>query len=87
MPVDFGVEVTRSFVGSDDVQCVTTPAGVVAQLVHQGPYDGLRLAHATLHAWCDANERRIGKHSLEIYGDWSDDPAKLETTIQYLLLV
>ncbi len=25
-------------------------------------------------------------HSLEIYGDWSDDPAKLETTIQYMLL-
>ena len=35
--------------------------------------------------WCVANKRRIGIHSLEIYGDWSDDPAKLETTIQYML--
>jgi effector-binding domain-containing protein len=85
-PVDFGVEVTRAFDGAGDVRCVTTPAGEAARLVHRGPYDGLGDAHAALHAWCDSNGRSIGRHSLEIYGDWSDDPAKLETTIQYLLL-
>jgi hypothetical protein len=42
-------------------------------------------AHAALRAWCAANGRAIGAHSLEIYGDWSDDPSTLETTIQYLL--
>jgi hypothetical protein len=42
-------------------------------------------AHAALRAWCAANGRTIGAYSLEVYGDWSDDPAKLETTIQYLL--
>ena len=90
MPIDFGVEVMRSFAGaspdSGEVARITTPGGEAAQVVHCGPYDQMRGAHAVLHQWCAANKRRIGMHSLEIYGDWSDDPAKLETTIQYMLL-
>ena len=85
MPVDFGVEVVRSFSGEGEVQCVTTPAGEAAVVVHRGPYEQMRAAHQALHQWCAANRRTIGGHSLEIYGDWSDDPARLETTIQYLL--
>ncbi len=85
MPVDFGVEVVRPFVGEGDVACVTTPAGEAAVVVHRGPYAKLGAAHQSLRQWCAANDRAIGAHSLEIYGDWSDDPEKLETTIQYLL--
>lgn len=85
MPVDFGVEVIRTFVGEGDVACVTTPAGEAAVVVHRGPYAKLSAAHEALHQWCAANRRSIGAHSLEIYGDWSDDPEKLETTIQYFL--
>jgi hypothetical protein len=32
-----------------------------------------------------ANNRHFAGKSWEIYGDWSDDPSKLETTIMYLL--
>jgi effector-binding domain-containing protein len=85
MPIDFGVEVTRRFDSEGEVHCVETPAGEALTVVHRGPYSGLPKAHAALHAWCAANGRTIGGHSLEIYGDWSDDPSKLETTIQYLL--
>jgi effector-binding domain-containing protein len=85
MPVDFGVEVVRPFVGEGDVACVTTPAGEAAEVIHRGPYVKLAAAHQALHQWCAANGRTVGAHSLEIYGDWSDDPQKLETTIQYLL--
>jgi effector-binding domain-containing protein len=85
MPVDFGVEVVRSFVSEGDVACVTTPVGEAAVVVHRGPYAGLAAAHQALHQWCAANGRAIGAHSLEIYGDWSEDPEKLETTIEYLL--
>ena len=85
MPIDFGVEVVRSFVGEGDVACVTTPAGEAAVVVHRGPYAELAAAHQSLHQWCAANGRTIGAHSLEIYGDWSEDPQKLETTIEYLL--
>jgi len=56
---------------------------VGAEPWHRGAYGGLPNAHAALHAWCAANRRTIGAYSLEVYGDWSDDPSKLETTIQY----
>jgi effector-binding domain-containing protein len=85
MPIDFGVEVTRYFDPEGEVRCVETPEGEAAVLVHHGPYGELPGAHAALHAWCASNGRTIGTHSLEVYGDWSDDPGKLETTIQYLL--
>jgi effector-binding domain-containing protein len=85
MPIDFGVEVTRAFETEGEVHCVETPVGEAAELVHVGAYTGLPTAHAALHAWCAANGRQIGGYSLEIYGDWTDDPSKLETTIQYLL--
>lgn len=85
MPIDFGVEVIRRFESAGEVRCIETPAGEAAVLVHRGDYGGLPHAHAALHAWCAANGRAIGAWSLEIYGDWSDDPSKLETTVQYLL--
>jgi effector-binding domain-containing protein len=85
MPIDFGVEVVRPFVAEDDVACVTTPAGEAAVVIHRGPYATIPAAHQALHHWCTENDRAIGSQSLEIYGDWSEDPAKLETTIAYLL--
>jgi effector-binding domain-containing protein len=85
MPIDFGVEVTRRFEPEGEMRCVETPAGEAAVLVHRGAYSGLARSHAALQAWCAANGRTIGAHSLEIYGDWTEDPRALETTIQYLL--
>lgn len=85
MPVDFGVEVTRRFEPDGEVRCVETPAGQAAVVEHRGPYSGIPEAHAALHAWCAANGRRIGRYSLEIYGDPSNDPSQTVTTIQYLL--
>ena len=46
--------------------------------VHRGPYAKLGAAHEALKQWCASNGRSIGTHSLEIYGDWCDDPDKLE---------
>lgn len=85
MPIDFGVEVVRPFAGEGEVTCVTTPAGEAAVVVHRGPYSKLFDAHQALHQWCAAHDRKIGAYSLEIYGDWSDDPQELETTVEYLL--
>jgi effector-binding domain-containing protein len=88
MPIDFGVEVVRPFAGEGgegDVACVTTPPGEAAVVVHRGPYAMIPAAHQALHHWRAANGRTIGTHSLEIYGDWCGDPAKLEITIAYLL--
>jgi effector-binding domain-containing protein len=85
MDVDFGVEVTRSFESSGEVRAVEVPGGRAAVAVHIGSYAKLHDAHQALHRWCEGNQLRIGTHSWEIYGDWSDDESKLETTIVYLL--
>jgi hypothetical protein len=41
--------------------------------------------HDALLRWCKANGATIGAFSWEIYGDYSDDENRLETTIVYLL--
>ena len=85
MDVDFGVEVTRAFVQSGEVIATETPAGEVARAVHVGPYERLGETHKAIHAWAAASHREFAGKSWEVYGDWNDDPAKLETTVMYLL--
>lgn len=85
LTIDFGVEVVRPFDGEGEVACVATPAGRVVSMVHRGAYDRLADTHSALLAWCRGNGRTIGGASWEIYGDWNDDPTRLETTVVYLL--
>jgi effector-binding domain-containing protein len=85
MNIDFGGQVARWFEPEGDVRCIETPAGEVARSVHVGPYDRLGDAHNAIHAWCAANNRKTAQASWETYGDWTEDPALLETTIKYLL--
>lgn len=85
MEVDFGVEVSRSFTPSGEVHETTTPAGETAIAVHRGAYAELHMTHEAIHEWAKLNRRPFGDFSWEIYGDWSDDPTKLETTVLYLL--
>ncbi|HET7543583.1 MAG TPA: GyrI-like domain-containing protein [Polyangiaceae bacterium] len=85
MQVDFGVEVTRPFARSGEIDCTETPGGEVALAVHLGPYARLRQTHDAIHAWCKDNGRTIAGKSWEIYGDWTSDETRLETTVVYLL--
>ncbi len=63
----------------------STPAGVVATTVYMGPYDQMKPAHEAIHRWARENGRPLAGSSWEVYGHWSDDPAKLRTDIFYLL--
>ena len=85
MEVDFGVEVSRTFEPAGDVVPAETPAGGVAVAVHVGGYDQIHRAHDAIHAWRAREGRTFAGTSWEIYGDWSDDPSKVETTVCYLL--
>jgi effector-binding domain-containing protein len=85
MDVDFGVQVTRSFAKEGEVFATETPAGKVAAALHVVPYERLGETHDAIHAWAAANKMTFAGKSWEIYGDWSDDPAKLETRVEYLL--
>lgn len=86
MDIDFGVQVTRTFEPSGKVFSAETPAGKVATALHIGPYERLGKTHDAIHEWAAANKVTFAGKSWEIYGDWTDDTAKLETRIEYLLL-
>jgi effector-binding domain-containing protein len=63
----------------------STPAGNVATTIYMGPYDRMKPAHEAIHKWARENGRQLAGPSWEVYGHWSDDPAKLRTDIFYLL--
>lgn len=85
MVVDFGVQVTRPFAGSGEVLSTETPAGKVVSALHIGPYERLGETHQAIQAWVAANNINLAGKSWEIYGDWTEDTAKLETQVEYLL--
>jgi effector-binding domain-containing protein len=85
MHADFGVEVTREFDSSGEVRPIRTPGGEAAVAKHVGSYDGLAEAHRAIHTWAKESGRALAGTSWEIYGDWNDDPTKLETLVMYLL--
>jgi effector-binding domain-containing protein len=85
MDVDFGVQVIRPFEVEGEVICTETPAGEVVMTTHIGSYAGLKAAHDAVLSWRAASGRTFAGYSWEIYGDWTDDEAKLETQVVYLL--
>ena len=86
MDMDFGVQVIRPFKDEGEVIYTETPAGEVAMTTHIGSYAGLGAAHNAVHSWRAATGRAFGVCSWEVYGDWTDDEAKLETQVVYLLI-
>lgn len=85
MDVDFGVQANGAFEASGEVRYVETPGGEVAHAIHAGEYARLHESHDAITAWARAEGRAFAGQSWEVYGDWSDDVAKLETSIFYLL--
>ena len=85
MVVDFGVQVIRPFQDADEVVCTEVPEGEVVMTTHIGSYGKLAAAHEAINSWRAATGRTFGACSWEIYGDWTEDEAKLETQVVYLL--
>ncbi len=83
-----GVQVDRPFdddAAPDDIRCVTVAGCEVARIVHHGPYDRLGESYSALASWCAAEGVATGRRSWEIYGDWHDDPAAVETEVYFSL--
>ena len=85
LDVDFGVQVVRRFDGDGDVICAELPSGEAATVLHVGAYDRLGEAYAALDRWFESSGGERADISWEVYGDWSNDPARLETRIFWLL--
>ena len=71
--------------GDADVKAAHVPGGRVITAAHWGDYSRMRETYDVLHAEVKAKGLRRAPMSLEIYGDWSDDPTKVKTDV-YLYL-
>lgn len=78
--VEVGVEVGAEFSPSGRVRLSALPAAVT---IHRGPYEGLGAAHQAVARWCADQGRALTGERWEVYGDWEEDPARLETTVFY----
>jgi len=83
--VEVGVEVGDRFDPVGEIVYAETPAGEVATATHTGPYSGLRETHQAVMRWCKEHGRALTGTSWEVYGDWREDPAELETEVCYAL--
>lgn len=83
--VEVGVHVVGPFAPVGRVVPSVLPAGRVVATVHRGPYERLGHAHDAVHRWAAAHGHLLSRIRWEIYGDWSDDPADLETEVRWLL--
>lgn len=85
--LEVGVELDGPFTEQGDVVRSATPAGWVAWVEHQGPYQTLGTAHRAVLDWCRANGRTLAGPSWEIYGHWQDewngDPSRIRTDVFY----
>jgi effector-binding domain-containing protein len=79
--LEAGVQVSAAFSGAGAVQPSATPGGRVARTLHRGPYSRIGDANDAVHAWCRENGHRISGPSWEVYGDWAENEADLETEI------
>ncbi len=83
--VEIGVEVPGRFEDVDDVMYSSTPSGQVASALHTGPYSDLGGAYEAVTRWCKEHYRPQANVWWEVYGDWEEDPFKLETEVFCLL--
>jgi effector-binding domain-containing protein len=85
LQMEAGAWVTSAFPESPQVVQRSTPGGMVATTTHVGPYQGIPAAHDAIAKWCRDNHRERAGPNWEVYGHWTDDPAKLQTDIFHLL--
>jgi effector-binding domain-containing protein len=83
--LEVGAEVDPSFAGYGEVVASHTPAGTVATTTHLGPYHLLVGAHEAVLKHCRDHGHALAGPSWEVYGHWTDDPARLQTDVYYLL--
>jgi effector-binding domain-containing protein len=80
-----GCEVAEPFDGDGRVVCSAIPGGLVASLLHVGPYSALGDAHTAVGRWCREQGYQFAGPSWEVYGHERGDGSPPQTLVCYLL--
>ena len=83
--IEVGVQVTAPFEPTEAVVCSKMPAGPAATATHTGGYFDLGKTHDAVIAWCRQHDYALAGPFWEVYGDWTQDSAKLTTEVFHLL--
>jgi effector-binding domain-containing protein len=68
-----------------DVKAVHVPGGRVITAPHWGSYASMPATYGRIHDDIKARGLRRAPMSLEVYGDWDADPAKMKTDLHIYL--
>jgi effector-binding domain-containing protein len=82
---EVGVQVARTFPPAGAVVPSSLPRGLAAHTTHTGDYAGLGEAHDAIARWCRTNGHTPSGTRWEVYGDWAEDPANVQTAVYWLL--
>ena len=82
---EVGVQVARTFEPAGVIVPSSLPRGLAAHTIHRGNYAGLGEAHDAIAQWCRTNGHTPSGTRYEVYGDWDEDPAKMQTDVYWLL--
>lgn len=83
--VRVGFPVGGPFADTERVKCVELAGGEAAHATHVGAYGEMHRTYAILTEWCSRASMPLSGQSWEVYGDWHDDPSKLETDLYFRL--
>lgn len=74
--------------GADaEVKPVHSPGGRVITAAHWGDYGQMKTTYGALYADAKAGGLKLTPLSMEVYGDWSEDPTKVRTDLYLYLAV
>jgi effector-binding domain-containing protein len=82
---EVGVQVARTFEPVGGVVPSSLPRGRAVHTIHRGDYTGLGKAHDAIAQWCRTNRHTPAGTRWEVYGDWHENPAKVQTAVYWLL--
>ncbi len=82
---EVGVQVARTFEPHGAIVPSSLPQGRAVRTIHRGDYAGLGKAHDAVARWCRTKGHTPSGTRWEVYGDWDEDPANVETAVYWLL--
>jgi effector-binding domain-containing protein len=65
--VEVVVPVAKPVQGKDDITCYELPGGLMAKIVHKGPYDKSAAAYKKLFEWIAKNHKKVAGPTREVY--------------------